>query len=52
MTAVVLDPNCRDTSKWVGSFGFILRGELSVDFSDDSNFDSKTKMLTDEINKR
>lgn len=52
MIAVVLDPYCKDTSKWTGTVGFILGGELYVDFSDDNNFDNKINNLLDEINKR
>ena len=52
MIAVVLDANCRDTSKWIGSFGFILRGEMFVDFVNDRDFDKNLSNLYDEINKR
>ena len=52
MIAVVLDANCRDTSKWSGSFGFMLRGELFVDFVSDRDFDKNLSNLYDEINKR
>ena len=52
MIAVVFDPYCKITSNWTGTVGMILGGELYVDFADDKNFDSKIKMLCDEINKR
>jgi len=52
MIAVVLDANCRNTSNWTGTFGFILRGELFVDFVNDRDFDKNLSNLYDEINKR
>jgi len=52
MIAVVLDSYCKDTSKWTGTVGFILGGELYVDFADDNNFDNKIKNLISEISKR
>ena len=52
MIAVVLDASCRDTSKWSGEFGFILRGELFVDLANDRDFDKNLSNLYDEINKR
>ena len=52
MIAVVVDENCRDTSKWIGAFGIVLRGELYVDFSSDTDFDKNLSNLYDEISKR
>ena len=52
MIAVVFDSYCKNTSLWTGSVGMILGGELYVDFSDDSNFDCKIKVLCDEISRR
>ena len=52
MIGVVLDANCRDTRLWTGPFGFILRGELFVDFVNDNDFDKNLSNLCDEIRKR
>ena len=52
MIPVVLDADCRDSSKWTGPFGFILRGELYVDFVNDADFDKNLSNLYDEINER
>jgi len=52
MIGVVLDANSRDTRLWTGPFGFILRGELFVDFVNDNDFDKNLSNLCDEISKR
>lgn len=52
MIPVVLDASCRDTSQWIGTFGFLLRGELYVDFVNDNDFEKNLKNLYKEINKR
>ena len=49
MIPVVMEPRCRSPDAWFGKAGFMLKGLLYVDFSDDSKLESAAEDIYQKI---